>query len=237
MGIKISRTKPRNILLSLLYRIHKLLPLSAKTKFRLYLDLEWIFDRLAHETSFKIYSEKEHPVRTYSKEFILKKITNEHNVLDLGCKYGQMSNYLAEKSKMVVGIDFDEAAIKVAQNSYHHINLKFEVGEASQYLETQTAQFDVLILSHILEHIDQPKIFLSKFTKHFKYIYIEVPDFDKHFLNHYRQDENIKLNYTDDDHVSEFDRYELRTLIKECNLSIIEEEYIFGVQKIWCEVK
>lgn len=236
MGIKLSRKKERNLLLTVIYRIHKLLPFSSKAKLKLYLDLEWIFDRLSHETSFSYYEEEEHPVRVQSKEFILNQISASHNVLDLGCKYGNMAYYISKKAKNVVGLDFDENAIKIAQQTYKAENLTFVVAEALNYIEQQSFQFDVLILSHILEHLEHPKSFLQDFTKHFKLIYIELPDFNKTYLNLYRQKVGNKLIYSDTDHISEFDRFELQELIAECGLKIVDSEYIYGIQKIWCTV-
>ena len=237
MGIKLTREKKRHLLLSVVYRIHKLLPVSSYKKLKFYLDLEWIFDRLAHETSFQHYNEEKHPVRIQSKNFILNKVDENHIVLDLGCKYGNMSHYIAKKANKVIGIDFDEKAIQQAKETYKADNLTFIVAEALSYIEKQDFKFDVLILSHILEHLDNPKDFLQNFTKHFSLIYIELPDFNKTYLNLYRQEVKNELVYTDSDHISEFDRFELRSLIKECGLKIVEEEYIFGVQKIWCSTK
>ena len=237
MGIKLQRQKKRNLLLSIIYRIHKVLPISSKKKLKLYLDLEWIFDRLSHETSFKYYDEEQHPVRVNSKKFILNRIQENHIVLDLGCKYGNMSNYISKKAKKVVGIDFDQKAIQIARETYQQANLVFEVEDALTYIEKQVFNFDVLILSHILEHLDKPKEFLASFARHFKLIYIELPDFNKTYLNLYRQKTENDLVYTDTDHISEFDRFELSELISECGLKIIDEEYIFGIQKIWCTIK
>ncbi len=236
MGIKLDRKKPRLILMSLIYRISNILPFSNIAKFRLFLNLEWIFDRLSHEMSFRIYSDENHPVRIYSKTFILEFIEESFSVLDLGCKHGVLSNFIAAKAKKVVGIDFDEEAIKVARNKFQKNNLNFEVGEASEYLNKQTEKFDVLILSHILEHLENPRIFLLQFKEHFELIYIEVPDFDRYYLNHYRKDKKLNLIYSDNDHVHEFDRYELREIINDCKLQILKAEYIFGIQKIWTKV-
>ena len=74
MGIKISRKKPRNYLVTILYRIKQILPMSDAAKFRLFLNLEWVFYKLAHTMSFKYYSADDHPARQCSKIFILKKI-------------------------------------------------------------------------------------------------------------------------------------------------------------------
>jgi hypothetical protein len=39
-------------MLSLVYRVGKLFPLTPRRKFKLFLDLSWIFSRLAHEQIF-----------------------------------------------------------------------------------------------------------------------------------------------------------------------------------------
>ena len=236
MGIKLTREKKRHILLSIAYKLKKVLFLSPEKRLKLFLDLEWVFDRLAHEESFKIYAADEHPFRAQSKKFILDKISTDHQVLDLGCKYGVISDYIAKKAKKVVGIDYDSDAIKIAKETYQRENLDFEVGEAYDYLMQDNLKFDVMILSHVLEHLDDPKDFILKFKDFFQYIYIEVPDFDKHYLNQYRLDMGNSLIYSDNDHITEFDRLELRDLIKSCGMKIIDEQYRFGVQKIWCSV-
>ena len=235
MGIKLNRKKSKLFILSFFYRIHKLLPLSNKRKFRLYLNLEWIFDRLAHEMSFKIYSPETHPVRTKSKDFILQKISSESVVLDLGCNLGDIGFVIAEKAKEVVGIDYNAKAIAEANRVYKRENLTFICGEALQYLEKREKKFDTLILSHILEHLDNPDEFLFKFKDYFEWIYIELPDFDKYYLNHYRLDQKLELVYTDSDHVTEFDRYELMDLLEKCQIEIVRSEYIYGLQKLWCK--
>ena len=235
MGIKIARKKKRTILLSVFYRLLKL-PLSDSIKIKLFLNLEWIFNRLAHELSFKIYSSENHPIRINTKNFLYKFLLNNLTVLDLGCSSGELSNIIAERVKKVVGIDHNEISIKKAKEAYTKENLTFICEDAKAFLEESSEKFDVLILSHILEHIDEPKEFLLNFKESFDYIYVEVPDFDKTPANHYRKDFNMKLIYTDDDHVSEFDRDELRELFGECGVQVIQSEYIFGVQRYWCKV-
>ena len=236
MGIKSTRQKPRNTLLTIIYRLEKWLPLSKTAKFDLFLNLEWIFDRLSHEMSFKIYSPENHPVRQRSKTFILSNIDKTSVVLDLGCNQGDISFIIAEKAKEVVGIDYNPSAIVKAKQFYKKTNLHFENREALEFLKENSKQFDILILSHILEHLDNPKQFLLEFKDFFKMIYIEVPDFDRTYLNQYRKDFDFTPINTDDDHISEFDRLDLETLLSECNIEKIKEEYRFGVQKIWCKV-
>jgi SAM-dependent methyltransferase len=236
MGLKLKREKNVIFLVRLLYAINRILPLSKKAKFKLYLNMEWMFDRLSHEYSFKNYQPDDHPVRKHTRKTILDFITGEQSILDLGCNRGDMSVYLADKAKLVVGVDYDAYAINLAKERYKKENLEFICADAYDYLNKTDTSFDILILSHILEHLDDPESFLKKYTPFFKFLYIELPDFDKTLLNQYRLDNKMPLIYMDADHISEFDRYELKDLLKKCNLEIIQAEYIFGLQKIWCKV-
>ena len=235
MGIKISRKKPRHILASLLYRLLKL-PIPNRTKFRLFLDLEWIFNRLSNEQSHYVYGPENHPWRNNAFEFIAQNIEPGSVVLDLGCGYGEISAMLADQGATVVGVDHDSSKIETAKSTYEKNNLSFLCLDAIDYLQTKEVNFDVLILSHVLEHIDEPADFLERFKGYFKFIYIEVPDFDATILNYYRVDLDLALNHTDNDHVTEFDRNELNDMFLKCDLSVMSSQYIFAIQRYWCKV-
>ncbi|RYF96623.1 MAG: class I SAM-dependent methyltransferase, partial [Chitinophagaceae bacterium] len=212
MGVKLARKKPRILWASLFYRVHKLLPLSSKAKFKLYLNMAWWFERLSHEMSFRYYNAQNHPLRIHPRKFLQRHLNKDFTVLDLGCHSGDITVMAAEVSKKVVGIDYNAGAIEQAKATYKRDNLTFIAGEAFEFLSKNEEKFDVLILSHILEHLDNPQSFLDTFKGFFRYIYIELPDFDKSYHNHYRKDLNLQLVYTDDDHVSEFDRDELAAI-------------------------
>jgi len=238
MGMRLPRKKPRNVLLSLLYRLSRIPFAPQKVKFSLFLDLEWIFDRLSHEFSFHIFSPAEHPIRQSFRAFLISKIEAGHNVLDLGCGKGTLSRYLSEKAKSVVGVDHDRSAIDAARSANRKDNLTFISDDARSYLNSIPREsFDVLILSHILEHLDDPKALLLEFKGFFKYIYIEVPDFDRYYLNHYRKSLGSPLIYTDADHISEFDRDEMGALLAACSVDILNSDHRFGVLRFWCEVR
>ncbi len=234
MGIIVSRKKSRNLFFSLIYRIQKFIPISNVKKFKLYLNLEWIFDRLSHELSYKVYSPSEHPQRISTISFILSNIGEDDIVLDLGCNQGDISYYIAEKAKEVIGVDYNKSAIEKAKQKYKRNNLTFICGEALEFLKNNNNKFDILILSHILEHLDNPQYFINMFKDYFKFIYIEVPDFEKTYFNLCRKDLNLNLIYSDADHVSEFDRDELKSLLNSSRLKILKEDYRFGSQKFWC---
>ena len=69
------------------------------------------------------------------------------------------------------------------------------------------------MLSHILEHLEEPEKFLNQFTSRFKYIYIEVPDLESTILSTFRNDLKMNLQYSDTDHVIEFSRDGIEKLI------------------------
>lgn len=235
MGVRFKRNKERNLLLTIIYRLSKLVWSSPRKRLRLFTNLEWIFYRLSHEESFKYYDEKKHPLRLFTYEYILEQITSTDFVVDIGCKYGEIAYNVSNKAKNVIGIDFDPKAIEIAKNKYIKSNLTFICDDAFNYLEDKNEKYDVLLLSHIIEHLESPSDFINLYKSFFKRIYIEVPDFDNSYLNHYRKDVKTDLIYSDSDHIYEFDRAELLTLISSCGLAILSSEYRFGVQKIWCK--
>lgn len=203
---------------------------------RLFLDLEWMFDRLSHEYSFKVFQQDKHPILNFTTVFLKEVLRKDFRVLDLGCGDGIISNNIAKLTSKVVGIDHNCNAIENAKVKFKRDNLEFICGEARDYLRNNKEHFDVLFLSHILEHIDNPKDFLLEFKPYFNYIYIELPDFDKAYLNQYRVMLGNKLVFTDNDHVSEFDREELNQLLEEAGIEIIKANYRFGFLAVWCRI-
>lgn len=233
MSVKFPRKKDRHFLLSLLYKLDKLMPFSKEAKLRLYLNLEWIFDRLAHERSFQVLHP--HPVRIESFQFLKAHLSPTYRVLDLGCGTGDLSNQIANCVAQVIALDHDPVLLEWARKNRALPNLSFENGDAETYLASKPESVDVLILSHILEHLDNPIEFLIQSTPYCRFIYIEVPDFDRTPLNHYRKQLNVRLQYADNDHIWEFDRKDMLTLIRKANLKLVNSEFRFGVQKYWCQ--
>lgn len=233
MGVHLERQKTRSLLAAVFYRL-RLLPMSRERRLKLFLDLEWIFDRLAHEESYEHFGE-EHPMRRQGVDYILGLIEPEYSVLDLGCSSGEITREVAKKARRVVGIDHSADAIAVAKQSAGS-NLTFHCGDAVKYLDEHGENFDVLLLSHILEHLDEPATFLERFKHHFRFIYVEVPDFDKTIFNRIRQKLGAALLYSDADHVNEFDRDEMLTLLERAGLDIESADYRYGIQRYWCRV-
>jgi 2-polyprenyl-3-methyl-5-hydroxy-6-metoxy-1,4-benzoquinol methylase len=236
MAIKFARKKGRNLLLSVIYKCDKILPFSKIGKLRFYLDLEWIFDRLAHEQSYKVFGKENHPIRHLSAKFLLDHLEANHEVMDLGCNSGELTFLLSKKVRSVTGVDHNEKLIHEAKRKYADFGISFVGEDAVSYLEKNKKKFDVLVLSHMIEHLDNPALLLQQCKKFFSYVYIEVPDLDRSHLNVYRTKVSSKLMYSDADHIWEFGRNDVQKLIIESDLVILDMEFMFGAQKYWCRV-
>ena len=234
MGATLKRKKPRSLLTAIVYRLSKLFA-NNSVKFRFLLDMEWIFERLCYEHASVHYGVENAPWRKSAVKFLSRVIKPDDAVLDLGCGYGSVSHSISLMARKVVGVDYNLESIHKARKHYQRANLQFIHEDALRYLNQSGEKFNVLILTHVLEHLDNPKYFLATYANYFSYIFIEVPDFDRTFLNHFRQGVNSAQIYTDSDHVSEFDRDELCALLSEVNLQVLSAEYRYGVQKIWAK--
>ena len=74
------------------------------------------------------------------------------SLLNIGCSTGITTGFLAKQFATVVGIDIDEEAVKFAQENYATDNLEFKVEDAMS-LTFSDNHFDVIICSHVYEHV------------------------------------------------------------------------------------
>ena len=214
----------------------RIIPFSYKKKLIISLNLEWIFNRLSLEYSHCFYSDLKHPVRENFLKFISNYLEKDFSVLDLGCGSGQNTFLISSIVKNVIGIDYCKKDIETAKRKYKSKNLSFFCGEAREYLSNCNQKYDVLILSHVLEHLDEPQDFIEKLKHHFKYVYIEVPDIENTLLPQIKDDLRLDLKYNDPDHVAEFSRDDLENIFLKSKLKILGFEYKFGFLRYWCEI-
>ena len=230
------RKKKRHLWLSIGYRL-SLLPFApGATKLRLFLNAEWFFSRVAHEQFTREVPPTEHPLRLGQLRFLLPCLPADCAVLDLGSGFGHLAAAIAPRVRRILGVDHNPASVAAASNTYSHEDLAFETGDARRYLVESGEDFDVLLLSHVLEHLDDPGDFLTTFAPRFRYLFVEVPDFESSYLNLYREFLGLELSYTDADHIHEFGHTDLTELLQGAGLEVLQYESVHGVQRVWCRV-
>lgn len=88
-------------------------------------------------------------------------------VLDVGCGVGTMAFYFASLGMKVEGIDVSKRAIAIctqAKNQLKYKNSKFE----KKLLDVGTKQFDMVLTSEVIEHIEDEAEFLNRIKSHLK---------------------------------------------------------------------
>jgi 2-polyprenyl-3-methyl-5-hydroxy-6-metoxy-1,4-benzoquinol methylase len=78
------------------------------------------------------------------------------SLLNVGGSAGIIDNSLADHFHSVVSIDIDEQAIKHAKSNFQKKNINFQLGDAIN-LAFSDNSFDVLICSHVYEHVTSPE--------------------------------------------------------------------------------
>lgn len=91
-------------------------------------------------------------------------------ILDYGCGYGTLIDKLSMCGAETYGFDYDPLCRKTLSENGHFI-VEQEVFESTQ-------QWDVVCLSHVLEHLSNPVEFLAKIANCSRIIFIEVPKYD-----------------------------------------------------------
>ena len=235
MTLRLARKKKKNFKLSLGYRLSRLLPMSSDRKLKFFLDMAWIFSRLAHEETFRssVYIGGDS-----LNTFLLDGVPRDCSLLDIGCGKGYIMKQLQTKTNHILGVDYNKEDIEYLSQHLPHPDIKVICDDIFNYMaKLEGVYFDVIVLSHVIEHIDEPEPFLAKLIDKAKTFYIEVPDFESNYLNAYREKIGTDLVYSDADHVSEFRRDDLFAMFKRLDLQVLSSEFRGSVMKFWLASK
>ena len=96
-------------------------------------------------------------------------------VLDYGCGNGVLTYWLWSNGfgKEVMGVDVSQTGVNNAKKSFAREGLTFATIDALSGFAAHS--FDVVVSSHVLEHIDQPKVALSGIAEKAEWLVLEVP--------------------------------------------------------------
>lgn len=85
-------------------------------------------------------------------------------VMDYGCGPGYGTAIIAKKAKEVVGVDISEEALEYAKSHYALPNVKF-IKIDTHPTEFPENSFDIIVSSHVIEHIDNVKKYLLQLKR------------------------------------------------------------------------
>ena len=174
--------------------------------------LKWlvkIFCRLNNYSYHKVseyagYLENDiHPKHriTNYHQFFIDHIKPGDSILDLGCGNGYLSYDLAKKARKVVGIDHQRYLIESAKANYKSDNLEFIIGDINTY--NFKNKFDKIVLSNVLEHIEDRVNFLKRIYDLSDIILLRVPMEDRDWLTIYKKNNNLEYRL-DETHFIEY---------------------------------
>jgi SAM-dependent methyltransferase len=141
--------------------------------------------------------------RPHAAGWVRQSVGTGVSVVDLGGGIGVASKVAAEKASRVLYVDQSaETMERARQNCAGLANVELVLGGALDVLKAR-GPFDVALLLHVLEHLDEPVDALRLVREHCRRVVVEVPDFGSDALNFIRLREGLPC-YADDDHVTEF---------------------------------
>jgi 2-polyprenyl-3-methyl-5-hydroxy-6-metoxy-1,4-benzoquinol methylase len=168
-------------------------------------------------------------------DFFVERISPGERVLDVGCGYGAVAYSVASRAgAVVVGIDLRAENIVKARQLFQHPNLSFLQGDVLQGLPKES--FDVIMLSNILEHIEQRVEFLTIVHERLspQRCLIRVPMFNRDWRVPLR--EELAMSYfSDPTHYTEYTQESFEKEIRAAGLTITHLQINWG--EIWAEVR
>lgn len=153
------------------------------------------------------------------KQFILDRVKPGERVLDVGCGASAYLLWMAEQGAQVTAIDNRREPLELARAIMNHSNLRFELRDAVR--ETPRERYDLVICSHVIEHIDDPTRLLSALRAWAPRLIVAVPPEDNRWQKVMFRD--LGLPWKDDeDHRREYTPELLRAQVEGAGWQITE---------------
>lgn len=130
----------------------------------------------------------------------------------------------------VVGVDNDPYHLSFARSRFSHEHLEFLEGDVREWLPD--GDFDVVVLSNILEHLEARPEFLRRVLASAKpsRVLFRVPVYARDWTVPLRDEVGL-LAYWDRDHKVEYDPESFRAELSEAGLEVAELQLTWG--EIW----
>jgi len=162
-------------------------------------------------------------------QFFIDNVTDTDVILDIGCGGGHVAYDVAQHAKQVIGIDIDQRYLGPSSQYQHQPNLKFIKGDATTYKFEQ--KFNAIILSNVLEHIEDRVGLLSNIKHLSPKFLIRVPMIDRDWLTLLKQEQGVEYRL-DPTHFIEYTEAVFRQELALAGLTVDRLDVRFG--EIYC---
>jgi ubiquinone/menaquinone biosynthesis C-methylase UbiE len=166
-------------------------------------------------------------------DFFTDRVEHGERVLDIGCGNGALSRDVAEKSGAhVVGIDLSADNIDTAKKKHSHSRVQYETGDV--LTKNLQGPFDTVIMSNVLEHLEQRAEFLHRVTETVKpgKFLLRVPVFERDWRVPLKAELGIDYRL-DPTHFIEYTLESFAEEIALAGLTVVHQEVRWG--EIWAE--
>ncbi|MDH3974328.1 MAG: class I SAM-dependent methyltransferase [Deltaproteobacteria bacterium] len=202
------------------------------------LKLLLMFENKLYQLTSKLacdYGNGIHPKHRLMKyhDFFVHHLKEGDKVIDIGCGNGSLSYDLAELGGAhVTGIELNSDSLEVAKIKFPHNNIRYVHGDVLKELPDE--EFDVAVMSNVLEHLSNRVIFLKEVQQRLrpKKWLLRVPIYERDWRVplmdelgvDYRLDSTHHIEYVEKDFIGE---------LKAAGLIIVDKKVGWG--EIWCE--
>lgn len=193
-------------------------PVVGDDELRDYYTYMSLYECATHDGSVQMERiHRYHRQFTFIHDYVEKNRLQASHVLDVGCSTGYLLSLFKKSGYDVLGVDPSPKCKEIALEKYR-INLKTG---AFDNITLQTEKYDIVILSHVLEHIVDLSGFILKMRSTLSpegVVYIEVPDV---------QNINVPFGYFFFEHINYFSMASLTNLMTKFKFTLEE----FGKSK------
>ncbi|MBF0353715.1 MAG: class I SAM-dependent methyltransferase [Alphaproteobacteria bacterium] len=207
--------------------------MSLRHLFQVQDDIDRLFSERA--TNYGGGVNPKHRLTSYH-DFFVERVPDGARVLDIGCGIGEVARTIAQRRPdvSVVGVDSDPAILAKGRRRAMPGNLRLIEGDATRGLPD--GPWDVVVLSNVLEHIEDRSKFLQSIRKQActARMLIRVPLFERHWHMPLRKELGIDFR-SDPTHYIEHSLAEFDDEMAQAGLRIVERKTLWG--EIWanCE--
>ncbi len=164
----------------------------------------------------------------YKRRSIRQKFFLENNcdfnhinsILEIGSASGYNLSLYSDRNPYGV-----EPSAFNCQNALKKYGIKMFNGVFDDFYKIVSQEYDLIFLSHVLEHIVNPCDFIKKCSHiNTQYIFIEVPTFDYKFIDE-------PFGMFAEEHVNMFTLESIQNLMNACGYKLINANMIFGIEQ------